>query len=184
MEHVAENASVCQGSLQNLRHPAARIRPTENSDIPFICKIDHRTISLSESTKNVKLDANIEDLDSVDEYSDWKMKSKYVQKRPKGWLNRFRKQMGKGGRVEKKEETDRVLHRVKSFRSLKIAAMVGDGSEKRQKRPEKPVMSSLHDLQPYPNRHRQSSLCVVCFHIVNIDCDGLSCQNCPVVAHR
>ena len=83
---------------------------------------------------------------------------------------------------QESEDQGDLLLRSQAFHAVALASSVG--AEKRQQRPVQPRMHAVSDLQPFSNRLLQSSLCVVCFAIVGIDLERMSCEHCPVVAHR
>jgi hypothetical protein len=171
----------CQNS------PHKHLKTSEANQVEMMEGFGKRTITLSKSTKNLKPVNENEELDTVNENSDWKRKTKIIQRRSRGWISRFQQDMRQGGRVrpppeQESEDQGDLLLRSQAFHAVALASSVG--AEKRQQRPVQPRMHAVSDLQPFSNRLLQSSLCVVCFAIVGIDLERMSCEHCPVVAHR
>jgi hypothetical protein len=144
-----------------------------------------RNISVGKSTLSLNVGhEKEEELEVIDDHSDWKVKTKAVQRRAKGWMSRFQRDMRRGGRVQRaSDQSDDLLARTKSLRSLHLAQTAAE-RPRRQMRPDKPRLDVVSDLQPFPAHMLKAFLCIVCFDNVGIDYERVSCQHCPVVAHR
>jgi len=143
-----------------------------------------RTISVSKSTRDINVD-DTEELEVINDHSDWKVKTKMIQRRSRGWMGRLQKDMAQG-RVEcpddsGNEDRSSCLTRAGSMRVLTLTAKFTEAE--RTKKPPRPQLDIYSDLKPFKNNLLKSSLCVVCFDIVGYDFQRLSCAYCPVVAH-
>lgn len=174
-----------------------KFRLTEQNNVEVMEGFGKRTITLSKSVRELHVGNEKEELDTVNENSAWKLKKRAIQRRSKGWINRFQKDMssaeGGRGRVQLSSEDaldpdeDPDHDEVYADRVLVLASHLGSAAahkERVQCRPEKPRLETLEDLSPFSDRLLQSCLCVVCCAIVAIDCERVSCEHCPVVAHR
>lgn len=179
MDHIVDDLSRDIRSINP--SPCAKGEDDQNK-VTIMKGFGRRTIKLSESTFDLdQQHSENKELDFTSENSDWKQKTRIIKKRPKGWMKRFQKDM-RDGRVEYVRDHENVLARVKSFRSLELAACWNEPLF-HSKRPVKPKEVCLSDLKPDSDRLRKSSLCLVCFNMVGFDAERVSCGNCPVVAH-
>ena len=165
------------------RHSPHKDQWVESNNVAVMEGFGKRTISLSKSTRDLNLTNENEELEVINDHSDWKIKSRAIKRRSRGWMNRLQEDLARG-RVQSpsNNEGSSLLTRASSMRVLHMASKFSEAE--RQKRPEEPRIEAISDLKPFSDDLLKSSLCVVCFDIVCINYERVNCAHCPVVAHR
>jgi hypothetical protein len=74
------------------RHSPHKDQWVESNNVAVMEGFGKRTISLSKSTRDLNLTNENEELEVINDHSDWKIKSRAIKRRSRGWMNRLQEE--------------------------------------------------------------------------------------------